>query len=108
MPEKSFHFVFKPVNLFAGKNLYNQIPVFFQKLFCQGKDPRSHFERLIGVPKTDSRQIGREVRQNAVKRLFERKIGCVDVGLNKRSEEHTSELQSQFHLVCRLLLEKIK
>src|SRR5689334_21976071 len=28
------------------------------------------------------------------------------VGL--RSEEHTSELQSQFHLVCRLLLEKKK
>src|SRR5689334_24715514 len=24
----------------------------------------------------------------------------------RRSEEHTSELQSQFHLVCRLLLEK--
>src|SRR5689334_12561048 len=28
--------------------------------------------------------------------------------LAKRSEEHTSELQSQFHLVCRLLLEKKK
>src|SRR5689334_8872678 len=30
------------------------------------------------------------------------------VGVNPamRSEEHTSELQSQFHLVCRLLLEK--
>src|SRR5689334_24711738 len=27
---------------------------------------------------------------------------------NLRSEEHTSELQSQFHLVCRLLLEKKK
>src|SRR5689334_24405185 len=26
----------------------------------------------------------------------------------ERSEEHTSELQSQFHLVCRLLLEKNK
>src|SRR5438309_9058777 len=26
--------------------------------------------------------------------------------LRARSEEHTSELQSQFHLVCRLLLEK--
>src|SRR5438309_7301437 len=25
---------------------------------------------------------------------------------DSRSEEHTSELQSQFHLVCRLLLEK--
>src|SRR5689334_24833059 len=27
---------------------------------------------------------------------------------SNRSEEHTSELQSQFHLVCRLLLEKKK
>src|SRR5689334_23572465 len=30
---------------------------------------------------------------------------CVELS---RSEEHTSELQSQFHLVCRLLLEKKK
>src|SRR5689334_24189236 len=29
-------------------------------------------------------------------------------GRASRSEEHTSELQSQFHLVCRLLLEKKK
>src|SRR5689334_24648077 len=29
-------------------------------------------------------------------------------GSISRSEEHTSELQSQFHLVCRLLLEKKK
>src|SRR2546429_1359775 len=28
--------------------------------------------------------------------------------LDKRSEEHTSELQSRLHLVCRLLLEKKK
>src|SRR5689334_23597426 len=28
--------------------------------------------------------------------------------VRSRSEEHTSELQSQFHLVCRLLLEKKK
>src|SRR5438309_2752614 len=31
-----------------------------------------------------------------------------DVHALQRSEEHTSELQSQFHLVCRLLLEKKK
>src|SRR6267143_1365074 len=31
-----------------------------------------------------------------------------DDHLKYRSEEHTSELQSQFHLVCRLLLEKKK
>src|SRR5689334_24133473 len=30
------------------------------------------------------------------------------LALWQRSEEHTSELQSQFHLVCRLLLEKKK
>src|SRR2546429_2080211 len=30
------------------------------------------------------------------------------VGLEERSEEHTSELQSRLHLVCRLLLEKKK
>src|SRR5689334_24851788 len=40
--------------------------------------------------------------------------GCGDVTIDARgktmtrSEEHTSELQSQFHLVCRLLLEKKK
>src|SRR2546422_3412557 len=29
-------------------------------------------------------------------------------GIGRRSEEHTSELQSRLHLVCRLLLEKKK
>src|SRR5690554_7484364 len=32
----------------------------------------------------------------------------VAVGVDRRSEEHTSELQSRPHLVCRLLLEKKK
>src|SRR5438309_2601099 len=34
-------------------------------------------------------------------------LGGTDLAVT-RSEEHTSELQSQFHLVCRLLLEKKK
>src|SRR5689334_23614414 len=37
-------------------------------------------------------------------------IGAMSISdasaMPERSEEHTSELQSQFHLVCRLLLEK--
>src|SRR2546422_4936419 len=37
-----------------------------------------------------------------LKRLFRTRPGL------KRSEEHTSELQSRLHLVCRLLLEKKK
>src|SRR2546429_6083327 len=32
--------------------------------------------------------------------------GIKDRGAQNRSEEHTSELQSRLHLVCRLLLEK--
>src|SRR5438309_8454901 len=35
-------------------------------------------------------------------------LGNVRQGAGNRSEEHTSELQSQFHIVCRLLLEKKK
>src|ERR1035438_1958477 len=35
-------------------------------------------------------------------------IGCHPGSVRNRSEEHTSELQSLRHLVCRLLLEKKK
>src|SRR5256884_6723740 len=34
--------------------------------------------------------------------------GGITLGQQARSEEHTSELQSRLHLVCRLLLEKKK
>src|SRR5690625_5892932 len=33
-------------------------------------------------------------------------FSCLGVGQCSRSEEHTSELQSRGHLVCRLLLDK--
>src|SRR3989442_10241195 len=35
-------------------------------------------------------------------------VGNLDADATHRSEEHTSELQSRPHLVCRLLLEKKK
>src|SRR5437660_3255827 len=45
---------------------------------------------------------GHAVRRHETRnRLFEFHVG-------ERSEEHTSELQSRGHLVCRLLLEKKK
>src|SRR2546429_1374178 len=37
-----------------------------------------------------------------------RRLGSCGVAFLPRSEEHTSELQSRLHLVCRLLLEKKK
>src|SRR2546422_7468908 len=36
------------------------------------------------------------------------RIAGLRAGREQRSEEHTSELQSRLHLVCRLLLEKKK
>src|SRR3989449_11133466 len=35
-------------------------------------------------------------------------VGALVLAIAMRSEEHTSELQSRLHLVCRLLLEKKK
>src|SRR5947199_4786759 len=45
-------------------------------------------------------------RDHLLEGLEERVIPLYDIGT--RSEEHTSELQSLRHLVCRLLLEKKK
>src|SRR5256884_7058797 len=54
--------------------------------------------------------IGRSIAQAHGGRLWARRNA--DHGLTfhllLRSEEHTSELQSRLHLVCRLLLEKKK
>src|SRR2546422_6637585 len=55
---------------------------------------------------TGSSLASSRVRTN---RNFYAVIGAHVRHLNKwRSEEHTSELQSRLHLVCRLLLEKKK
>src|SRR5438309_5951371 len=48
-------------------------------------------------------------RESADGRLRHVRLSAAAVLVHRsRSEEHTSELQSQFHLVCRLLLEKKK
>src|SRR2546430_10774558 len=45
-------------------------------------------------------------RASQVPAVMRRALGCA--GPPRRSEEHTSELQSQSNFVCRLLLEKKK
>src|SRR2546422_6013920 len=61
-----------------------------------------HFPVVAGI----TRQTPREERERRMKLYvqFLREIELV----RPRSEEHTSELQSRLHLVCRLLLEKKK
>src|SRR5438552_8107628 len=52
-------------------------------------------------------EIGVPSGRGVFARLAERNVGPAFQGeLEIRSEEHTSELQSPDHLVCRLLLEK--
>src|SRR2546430_16458671 len=60
----------------------------------------------VGRSRTDRQRAGMDVRDRFDKFLgrgiFQNISACA------RSEEHTSELQSQSNLVCRLLLEKKK
>src|SRR5690625_6430410 len=53
----------------------------------------------IGIAQSRFHRIVRKIEHHQVTRC---------IGDARRSEEHTSELQSRGHLVCRLLLEKKK
>src|SRR5689334_24716359 len=60
--------------------------------------------RLAAIPWRYDGRAGTEVRLDRLPEIGKLSLACG----GRRSEEHTSELQSQFHLVCRLLLEKKK
>src|SRR5690554_7271953 len=79
------------------------------------------FSTLINIPKESSPDvtvpfvyvsvvhdgISAEDADTLIFKPLEKELRSID-GLKERSEEHTSELQSRPHLVCRLLLEKKK
>src|SRR2546427_8461152 len=67
----------------------------FRSKICVQKPVKPHRETPI---ERMFRQVFRRNMNRAERRYF----------LRRRSEEHTSELQSQSNLVCRLLLEKKK
>src|SRR2546422_5948071 len=62
------------------------------------RHPRASARRRL--PQGSLSGLGKDHRALALRRQLGRE--------SKRSEEHTSELQSRLHLVCRLLLEKKK
>src|SRR2546427_7217262 len=66
------------------------------------------FRSLIYAPWNDEKLATRVADEAGAKTvLLAQMVGGVR-GADSRSEEHTSELQSQSNLVCRLLLEKKK
>src|SRR2546429_6763570 len=68
----------------------------YTTLFRSHSENKPGAERIAAVDAVDNLQIVLHV-------LVE-----LPLGIGQRSEEHTSELQSRLHLVCRLLLEKKK
>src|SRR2546430_12384066 len=78
----------------------------YTTLFRSRVDPRP--QELLAVARRERRRIGVEELEQPHPRL---EIGAAVARRRHpkpRSEEHTSELQSQSNLVCRLLLEKKK
>src|SRR5687768_5963186 len=66
-----------------------------------------HLERGIETVERNARWLTQIVEDVLdVSRIVSGKIRLDVQAVNLRSEEHTSELQSRLHLVCRLLLEK--
>src|SRR5439155_27363547 len=70
-------------------SLHDALPIFGPRMFSAGA-------MIDGVPPTYANATGISTPDQARR------------AVDQRSEEHTSELQSRGHLVCRLLLEKKK
>src|SRR5690625_6673186 len=84
-------------------------------------DPEKHHidegPELVGIPDTEGIRIGSVKPVSVPHHLIHLAadcsghggiLHCIEQIVHQRSEEHTSELQSRGHLVCRLLLEKKK
>src|SRR5439155_25974835 len=81
----------------------------YTTLFRSHRDPETGFLEQLGQRVRTMRALRGMSRKVLAKvsGISERYIAQLESGKG-RSEEHTSELQSRGHLVCRLLLEKKK
>src|SRR2546422_6895830 len=80
-------------------SLHDALPIW--TISARGPPAAHRFHRA-------GRQGRRVVRGARGRRQLHRGHRAAAAGGDDRSEEHTSELQSRLHLVCRLLLEKKK
>src|SRR5439155_25260569 len=69
---------------------------------------RSPSERISRSASSAPGRSAASSSTSAPPRRMRERYGSSDAVAGMRSEEHTSELQSRGHLVCRLLLEKKK
>src|SRR2546422_1854345 len=91
--------------------MFEYSPSLFSRTIQKSISPG--FQFLSGVSIPSKRRTGRKLtycrkwRRMGIKRPHNETWSGM-LGCPTRSEEHTSELQSRLHLVCRLLLEKKK
>src|SRR5207249_10503109 len=71
------------------------------------EDPVEPFG-LVGVQRIARRRHPLELLRERELAIVGARLEVLEGPVGRRSEEHTSELQSRFDLVCRLLLEKKK
>src|SRR2546429_2767998 len=71
-----------------------------------GRQPYSAHDFLVKYQ--DRVLMGKDIYEVSEYKWYFRALETRDEYFEYRSEEHTSELQSRLHLVCRLLLEKKK
>src|SRR2546422_1413181 len=84
-----------------GPREHHHFPCIVPAHTCPHRSPwlPRHFHRHLRTPKS---RIRPHLLQSSFRKHNSRRT------MSQRSEEHTSELQSRLHLVCRLLLEKKK
>src|SRR5699024_11650372 len=84
------------------KPTFGQVEIFGENLFNNKKSILRRIGSIVEVPGFYENLTARENLLINAKILGVHKKNTIE----ERSEEHTSELQSRFDLVCRLLLEK--
>src|SRR5256885_15246628 len=90
------------------------LPATWMLVNCRNGVSSYEIHRALGVTQKSAWFMLHRIRLAMQARTFEKLSGHVEVdetfigGRARRSEEHTSELQSPCNLVCRLLLEKKK
>src|SRR3989449_1385808 len=89
-------------------------------LYATSQLAQTTLRSVLGETELDELLMNREKINNILKNIIDKRaedwgievsaveVKDVDLPPEMRSEEHTSELQSRLHLVCRLLLEKKK
>src|SRR5207253_10257931 len=96
-----FLFTAPPPPHFYSLSLHDALPIssllLYQKAPPTEAPPKSVFDNIRTALDEAKTKVSRDIYENH---------GITLDHMRARSEEHTSELQSRGHLVCRLLLEK--